>query len=67
MAKLMVDEDKLHKPIDADLWNPNSEVVASIMFMYSMETFLPYTLNSASRDKDMSKVPTLGPFAWALS
>ena len=53
MAKLMVDEDKLHKPIDADLWNPNSEVVASIMFMYSMETFLPYTLNSASRDKDM--------------
>ena len=31
-----------------------------------METFLPYTLNKADRDKDVTKVQSLGPFAWAL-
>ena len=34
--------------------------------MYSMETFLPYTLNKAEREKDASKVKSLGPFGWAL-
>ena len=34
--------------------------------MYSMETFLPYTLNKAERDKDASKVKSLGPYAWVL-
>jgi hypothetical protein len=32
-----------------------------------METFLPYTLNKAEREKDASKVMSLGPFAFALS
>ena len=34
--------------------------------MYSMETFLPYTLNKAEREEDSSKVKTFGPFAYAL-
>ena len=34
--------------------------------MYSMETFLPYTLNKADREKDASKVKSIGPFGWAL-
>jgi len=31
-----------------------------------METFLPYKLNRADRDRDASKVLTLGPFSWVL-
>ena len=31
-----------------------------------METFLAYKLNQAERDKDLSKVESLGPFAYAL-
>jgi hypothetical protein len=32
-----------------------------------METFLPYNLNKAEREKDKSKIFSLGPFAYALS
>jgi len=34
--------------------------------MYSMETFLPYTLNKAERERDSSKINSLGPFASVL-
>ena len=37
------------------------------MFIYSLETHIPYTLNKASRERDLSKIQTLGPFANALS
>ena len=33
------------------------------MFIYSMETHLPYALNAASRDQDESKAETLGPIS----
>jgi hypothetical protein len=39
-----------------DLINPLSPVCKGILFMYSMETFLPYNLNAAERIKDASKV-----------
>jgi hypothetical protein len=29
-----------------------------------METFLPYVINKAFRDKDESKVKTLGPYVY---
>ena len=38
-----------------------------IMNMYSMESFLYKELNRASRDKDQSKVATLGPYAYVLA
>jgi hypothetical protein len=38
-----------------------------ISFLYSMKTFLPYTLNKAERNKDISKIKSLGPFAKVLS
>jgi hypothetical protein len=41
---------------DEDLEDPLSTITKSILFMYSMETFLPYTLNKAEREKDASKV-----------
>jgi hypothetical protein len=31
-----------------------------------METFIPYELNKAERERDASKVLTLGPFALVL-
>jgi hypothetical protein len=34
--------------------------------MYSMETFLPFTLNKAERDLDASKVKSLGPIGYVL-
>ena len=34
--------------------------------MYSMETFLPYNLNKAERERDTKKVMSLGPFAFLL-
>ena len=37
------------------------------MFLYSIESFLPYDLNKAERDKDYSKVSTFGAFAYALN
>ena len=46
--------------------DPYSKITKSILFMYSMETFLPYTLNKAERDEDATKVESLGPFASAL-
>ena len=38
-----------------------------IMRLYSMETFLFRILNRACREKDTSRIKTLGPFAVALS
>ncbi len=32
-----------------------------------METFLPYKLNLAERNKDSSKINSLGPFASAIN
>ena len=32
-----------------------------------METFLPYKLNLAERNKDLSKIKSLGPFASAIN
>jgi hypothetical protein len=37
-----------------------------MLFIYSMETFLPYSLNLAYRNGDSSKVLSLGPFASVL-
>ena len=46
--------------------NHDKKITKSILFMYSMETFLPYTLNKAEREKDASKVKSLGPVGYAL-
>ena len=49
-----------------DLERPDSKITKAILFMYSMESFLPYSLNKAVREKDASKVMSLGPFACLL-
>lgn len=42
------------KPSDID--NPDSLLVKSILFLYSMETFLYSSLNKADREGDASKI-----------
>lgn len=37
------------------------------MYIYSMDTPIPSLLNKASRDKDISRVDTLGPLAAVLN
>ena len=37
------------------------------MFIYSLETHIAYHLNNASRNKEVSKAITLGPFSAALN
>ena len=37
-----------------------------ILFIYSMETFLPYEINQASVLRNQDAVITLGPYAFVL-
>lgn len=46
---------------------PLNYVVKSIMKMFSLETWLPDAINRACRERDTSKIETLGPFACILS
>ena len=46
--------------------NPDSIIAKGFVFIYSMETFLYSNLNRAEREKDGSKIKTLGPFAFVL-
>ena len=49
-----------------DYSNHESVLTRSILYMHAMETFLPYTLNLAERNRDTSKIVSLGPFAETL-
>ncbi len=45
------------------LYDPDSEVSQGILFIYSLETFIPQTLN-CEYSEDLEK--TMGPFAYAF-
>ncbi len=47
--------------------DPESPITKMILCLYSMETFLYSEINRASRDKDKSKISTLGPYSFVLS
>ena len=53
------------EPYD-DGTNPSSGIPQLIMFIYSMESWLPYLLNNSSRSFDKTRIHTLAPFAKAL-
>ena len=59
------DEDQPIKMKDAS--DPDSELTKLMLILYSMETFLFAEINRASRDKDKSKISTLGPYSFVLS
>lgn len=44
----------------------DSVVLKAILYIYSMETFVPFAINRACRLQDKNKINTLGPFANAL-
>lgn len=50
-----------------ELRNKNSKVNRTLIYIYSMETFIPYELNRACRDQNVDMVPIYGPLAAALS
>jgi len=49
------------------LKDPKADIVCGLLYIYSMETFVYSTLNTATRDHDSTKIMTLGPFAAALA
>jgi len=57
----------LNEPLTWEiLKNPNHKITCLCLYIYSMETFLVYTLNTATREKDTHKIYTLGPLATAM-
>ena len=49
------------------LWKqPSHPINQTILYIYSLETFIPQRLNTASRDRDQSLVESMGAFALAL-
>ena len=58
---------KQDSSIDAQsLSNEDAPIFKLIMYIHSMQTFVNMALNKASRENDLSKVKTLGPYAVIL-
>lgn len=59
---------KINQPLTLKiLGNPKNEFVKTIIYIYSMESFVFKEMNKASRNKDTSQIEFYGPFASALS
>merc|ERR1712110_792076 len=58
------------RPLDMDkedeLFNPDNSVVIGLLKIYSMESFVYSTLNTATREHQEDKAETMGPFAQAF-
>jgi len=55
-------------PLTANLLHdPYVKIVENLLYIYSMETFVYSLLNVSSRNKDSSKIETLGPLSLALA
>lgn len=58
----------MQKPLRPSiLSDPNHEFVKTIIYIYSMESFVFKEMNRACREKDISKIEYYGPLASALS
>ena len=44
------------------LHDPKNKIVQAILFIYSLDTFLPQTINIVNREQDFHFVNSLGPF-----
>lgn len=64
----MLQDVDMNAPLDPYkvLWNANHPVTKYILKLYSLETFLPQLIYESQMSKDVTKVPTLGPFLSAL-
>ena len=52
---------------EAIILDPTNPIIQNIFYMYTMESWFYKAVNSAGRTKDVSKIDTLGPYAWALT
>lgn len=48
------------------LCNPEHPIVLMLLYLYTLDNFLFIELNKGSREGDMGKIDTLGPYAAAL-
>ena len=46
-----------------DLIDKDSNIVKSIVYVYTLETFIPYSMNQGIRDRDKNIHKNLGPYA----
>ena len=64
----MVEDVEMRKPLTPKiLSDPNHKFVKTLIYIYSMQTFIFSEMNRASRCKDVSKIKFYGPLAAALS
>ena len=49
------------------LENTSHKITKFLLFLHTQETFLNYDLKIASREKDESKIMSLGPYALTLT
>ena len=64
----MVKNVDFKKPLTPKiLSDPNHHFVKTLIYIYSMQSFIFYELNKASRLKDTNQIKTYGPLASALS
>ncbi len=49
------------------LENTSHKITRLLLFLHTQETFLNYDLKIASREKDESKIMSLGPYALTLT
>jgi hypothetical protein len=58
----------MNKPLtEKILKNYKHPVTKKLLYIHTMETFIYSELKQASLSKDDSRIPTLGPYAAALS
>ena len=57
-------DDLKEKPVCDDIEHPH---VKTILYMYSLESFLFKRINLTSRERDVSVLKNLGPLAVALT
>jgi len=57
----------IKKPLTTEiLSNPDHDFVKTLLYIYSMNSFVFKEINKASRDKDTSKIKFYGAYASAL-
>ena len=65
--KLTAGKVDMKKPLTKQiLMNPNHPFVKTLIYIYSMQSFVFGEMNKASREKDFTKVRYYGPLAAAL-
>lgn len=63
----MANQADMRKPLTPEiLSNPNNQIVKTLVYIYSMESFVFSAMNKASRQKDISKIELYGPLASVL-